>query len=286
MKKAEKKPTAARYAREETICNKSVELREQIKALYPDLSCTVRKNYGKLGKHTDPSRAYHVSVYGNSNYSYQGDDGECGSRCFVAESFYIGLNQLKSLSLDDIKNKVDLAKMSDENKTAPIEREKAMQKREQEYRKHEAKKLANLKAERAKRGFKAKVHVIDHPVGNDINTNYSTRTRLFVKGSTGHSEVTGYFIGHVPKGSFAVRETGGTKVEGPWAYSFSGNICISADGRGTHWEVEQARAKGLIVEACVGDLIEIEGTRYSIEWDDTFGIPRTGYIKLIVDDRS
>jgi hypothetical protein len=268
-----------RYAAEKTISNKICELREQLKAMYPGLNCTVRKEYSRIREETDISRAYCVCVYGQAKQAYQRDDGDVGHFPFVTEHFYVALDGLKSLSMEIIKSKMDLPTMAAKNETAPIEHEKALQKREQEYRKREAAKLAKLKAERENSGFVPQVHTIQHP--SNPNSGAFGRTRVFVQGATGHGEVTGFFVGHIPPGKFGTRETGGGIVEGPWAYAFADSICISADGRGTHWEVEQAKAKGLVVEARVGDLLEVDGTQYSIEWDDTFGRPRTAYIKLI-----
>ena len=253
-------------------------VRKQLKAAFPSLNCSIRKKYTRLGEGANLSQAYEVSVYGEAEYTYQRDDGDVGHMCYVSNWFYLGADQLKSLSLEIIKSKMDLAEMAHKNEVAPIEHKKAQQEHEKAYRAHEAEKLKKLKAEREKAGFVPKVHIINHPTNEKSNT--LEHTRVFVKGATGHGEVTGFFVGHVPKGQLAVRETGGGKVEGPFAYAFAGDLCISADGRGTAWQVAQARAKGLVVEACVGDLVEIDGTQYSIEWDDTFGI-RKSYIKLI-----
>jgi len=267
-----------RYATQKTI-NKIVNvIREQLKAEFAGLNCSIRKRYKRLYENVDLSMAYEICVFGEAECTYQRDDGDVGFTCYVSEHFYISASHLKTLSLDDIKSKMDLAEMARKNEVAPIEHKKAQQEREKAYRAHETEKLKKLKADREKAGFVPKVHVIHRP--SNVKSNTMELTRVFVQGASGHGEVTGFFVGHVPKGEFAVRETGGGKVEGPFAYAYADSLCISADGRGTAWQVAQARAKGLVVEACVGDLVEIDGTQYSIEWDDTFGI-RKSYIKLI-----
>lgn len=150
------------------------------------------------------------------------------------------------------------------------EREEAFDRREQQ-------KLAALQQQRKESGFEPQVHVVPFPASlKSDNAN-----RVFVLGAEGHGEITGFFIGHVPEGKSGRRETGGCEVPGPWAFAFAGPLSITCDGRGTSYDVQKAKEAGLVIEARIGDLLEIDGVRFSIEWHDTFGYPRKSYIKLI-----
>lgn len=87
-------------------------------------------------------------------------------------------------------------------------------------------------------------------------------TRLQVAGTAG----VGFGIGFVDADLWYNLGPGLPTAQGPHAYAYGHATCISADGRGTGWEIQQARDAGLLIEAEIGDYLEFDGQLYEIDY--------------------
>lgn len=76
----------------------------------------------------------------------------------------------------------------------------------------------------------------------------------------------GFHVGFIPSGSAAVQVDGGPLMPGPWCYAYGISGVIDNHG-GTRGELKQAQAAGLVVEAVLGDVVEVCGYEYRIEAD-------------------
>lgn len=81
----------------------------------------------------------------------------------------------------------------------------------------------------------------------------------------------GFHVGFIPPGSSAVQVDGGPLVPGPWCYAYGISSVIDSHG-GTRGELKQARAAGLVVEAVLGDVVDVCGYEYRIEADHNHNI--------------
>lgn len=81
----------------------------------------------------------------------------------------------------------------------------------------------------------------------------------------------GFHVGFIPPGSTARQVHEGPLVAGPWCYTFGISGVIDNRG-GTRAELDQARDAGLLVEAMLGDVIEVCGYEYRIEADHNHNI--------------
>lgn len=83
--------------------------------------------------------------------------------------------------------------------------------------------------------------------------------RIMVRGQSG----VGFALGYVPPTASARKVTGGPLVSGPWCYAVG--LCAVIDNYGgSRAEIDQSRARGSLIECEAGDLLEIDGNRYSI----------------------
>ena len=83
-------------------------------------------------------------------------------------------------------------------------------------------------------------------------------TCLTIKGSYSWSG-----LGYVAEGEVGRQESFGPLVPGPWAYGFPLSHVIDNHG-GTGAEQARLRAQGLLFEVEGGELIEIDGTTYTV----------------------
>ena len=213
------------------------------------LRCSIHTTL--LGSHSEGRRkGYRVSVFGTNTYMYQGSDGDPRQGHFVAEAFDLELDALKSLSVAVIAKNVNLKKMAKENAEAPAKHQADLEKQAKAQAKAERDRLSkNLKA-RAKAGFKPRTVIIKDTKG----------TRLMVEDISG----VGFGLGQVAKSDSGRKEIGGAMIPGPWAYAFRHAGIIDNFG-GSGREIDEAKKAGLLVTARVGDILVIDGVRYSIE---------------------
>ena len=88
----------------------------------------------------------------------------------------------------------------------------------------------------------------------------STDVRLLVEGAS----PVGYYIGGVGADESCRRVHGGPQVPGP--YYWASEHCAVIDNRGgSGAEIKRAREAGLVIEAKVGDWLEIDGTLWLID---------------------
>jgi len=74
-----------------------------------------------------------------------------------------------------------------------------------------------------------------------------------------------YAVGGVAEGSKARKVFQGPLVEGPWHFIFGLAGCIAANPEhGTYGEMKRARAAGLVHAIAPGDLLLIDGIRYTV----------------------
>jgi hypothetical protein len=71
-------------------------------------------------------------------------------------------------------------------------------------------------------------------------------------------------VGEVEPGKSGRREMNGEIVNGPWAYVY-GKASIIDNNGGTKREVEEQRNRECVVDAKLGDILEINGREYIIE---------------------
>lgn len=100
--------------------------------------------------------------------------------------------------------------------------------------------------------------------------------RLLVNGISG----TGFGVNEVLPGDSARKVDGGDLVPGPWAYAFG--LCIIIDNNGgTGRSIREEKARGVLVEADMGDVLEINGRHYQIKPLMQFGRESREHIDLI-----
>jgi hypothetical protein len=72
-------------------------------------------------------------------------------------------------------------------------------------------------------------------------------------------------LGFVPEGKAARREQGGADVPGPWASAFGLAVCIDNFG-GSGAEAASREAAGLEHTVSIGDVIEVEGVAFLVDF--------------------
>jgi hypothetical protein len=95
----------------------------------------------------------------------------------------------------------------------------------------------------------------ERPYGDDKTV------RLMVVGQRG----VGFGIGAVDEDLHRNLGPGLPTAPGPHVYAYG--LCGVIDNRGgTRSEIDQARANGLLIQAEIGDMLEVDGTLWSIGW--------------------
>lgn len=104
-----------------------------------------------------------------------------------------------------------------------------------------------------------------------IERPYKQELRVLVAGSR---NTPGFGLGYIDSDLWRNDGPGRPRLLGANLYGFGHAGVISGDGRGTGWEIEQARSKGLLLEAEIDDLFIVEdphaehgATFWALKWD-------------------
>jgi hypothetical protein len=89
----------------------------------------------------------------------------------------------------------------------------------------------------------------------------SSEVRVMVEGQRG----VGFGFIYVPPGATARRVMEGPMVEGPWADAY-GLPAVMSDCGGTRTEIDEARAEGRLIECAPGDVLVIDGFRFTVQF--------------------